>query len=113
MEDHIVVLVTVPSRESGTDIARTLLERKLAACVNIVPSIKSLYTWEEELCTDDEVLLLIKTRRPLFEAELVPAVQEVHPYDIPEIVALPIVAGSREYLDWIDVEVPGANRERP
>lgn len=72
--------------------------------MNIVPSVTSLYIWDGELCSDEEVLLVIKTTGAAFD-DLVAGVQAVHPYDVPEIIALPIVAGSRDYLGWIDVVV--------
>jgi periplasmic divalent cation tolerance protein len=101
-QSFIVVLITVPSRETGQVIANLLLERKLAACVNIISPITSIYTWEGQPHTDEEALLIIKTRLDLFEERLIPAVQAVHPYDVPEIIALPILMGSRKYLDWMD-----------
>lgn len=101
MEKYLVALVTAPSSQVATDIARTLLERKLTACVNIASPIGSLYIWHGELCSDEEVLLVIKTRSAVFD-ELAAAVRAVHPYDVPEIIALPIVAGFQDYLDWID-----------
>jgi periplasmic divalent cation tolerance protein len=106
MEEHFVVLVTAPSRGVGKDIARALLEQRLAACVNVVPSIASLYTWEGELCSEEEVLLVIKSTGAAFD-RLAAAVRDAHPYDVPEIIALPIVAGSQGYLDWIDEVVEG------
>jgi periplasmic divalent cation tolerance protein len=101
MKEYIVVLVTAPSKDVGRDVALALLEQKLAACVNVVPSIASLYTWEGELRSDEEVLLVIKTVAAAFDA-LTAAVRAVHPYEVPEIIALSIVAGSQDYLDWID-----------
>jgi len=100
MKAYLIALVTVPSTDVGNDVARTLLDRKLAACVNIVPSISSFYMWEGEVCVDEELLLIIKTTESTFE-ELVSAVKDVHPYDVPEIIALPLAAGSKDYLDWI------------
>jgi periplasmic divalent cation tolerance protein len=105
MGEYIVVLITAPSKEIGTTIAKTLLEQKLAACVNVVSPINSLYTWKGETCSDEEVLLVVKTKAAIFEDKFVPAVQAVHPYDVPEIIALPIIMGSKSYLDWIDAEV--------
>lgn len=101
--NYIVALVTVPSEEVGTAVAQVLLDRKLTACVNIVPAVNSLYVWEGELCSDDELLLVIKSKAALFD-ELASVVQDAHPYDVPEIIALPIVAGSQDYLDWIEEE---------
>jgi periplasmic divalent cation tolerance protein len=106
MEEYVVVLVTAPSADAGRDVAGALLERKLAACVNVVPSIASLYTWEGKLCRDEEALLVIKTTAAAFD-DLAAVVRDVHPYDVPEIIALPIVAGSQDYLDWIDEVVEG------
>jgi len=99
---HIVVLITVPSKEVGEEVANALLEQNLAACVNIVAPIRSLYTWEDKICDDEEMLLIAKSRAELFENQLVPAVQAIHPYEVPEIIALPILMGSKSYLDWID-----------
>jgi periplasmic divalent cation tolerance protein len=101
-QSFIVVLITVPTRETGQQIANLLLERKLAACVNILSPITSIFTWEGQSHTDEEALLIVKTRRDLFEDQLVPAVQAAHPYEVPEIIALPILMGSRRYLDWMD-----------
>ena len=101
-KEYIIVLITTPSKEVGEKIAVALLEKKLAACVNMMAPIFSLYTWEEEINRDDEVLLIVKSRADLFESDLIPAVQAVHPYDVPEIIALPILMGSANYLAWID-----------
>ena len=84
----------------GTEIAHKLLDRKLAACVNIIPTMTSLYTWEGEVCADEELLLIIKTTKSAFD-ELASTVEEIHPYDVPEIIAVPLAAGSKDYLDWI------------
>lgn len=100
MNAYLVALVTVPSKDVGRDVARALLDRKTAACVNIVPSISSFYTWEGEVCVDEELLLIIKTTESAFD-ELASTVEDIHPYDVPEIIALPIAAGSKDYLDWI------------
>lgn len=99
---HFVVLITAPSREVGRQIADTLLEKRLVACVNIIAPIESHYLWKGERCTDEEVLLLAKTRADLFAAQLVPAVKSIHPYEVPEIIALPILMGAPDYLAWID-----------
>jgi len=96
----IVVMITVPDKDVGEKIAKELLEKKLAACVNLIPSISSIYTWEGDVCYDDEVLMIVKSRSDLFDTHLVPAVQSAHPYDVPEIIALPIQHGARSYLEW-------------
>jgi periplasmic divalent cation tolerance protein len=102
MIEPIVVLITVPSKDMGKQIARALLEQKLAACVNIISPLDSMYTWEGKICTDEEVLLVVKSRAELFENQLVPAVQAIHTYQVPEIIALPIKMGAKSYLDWIE-----------
>jgi len=99
---YIVVLITVPSKEVGKKISERLLGKKLVACVNVVGSIKSLYTWGNKVCEDDEFLLICKSKMSLFKSELVPSVNELHPYDVPEIIALPIILGNESYLDWIE-----------
>ncbi|MFC1997139.1 divalent-cation tolerance protein CutA [Chloroflexota bacterium] len=98
---YLTVFVTAPSTEEGGKIARTLVSEKLAACVNIVPGITSIYTWDAEVCEDNEVLLIIKTRADLFDS-LSTTVQKEHPYEMPEVIALPISAGAASYLSWID-----------
>ena len=102
--DFIVVLITVPSLEVGERIAARLLEKNLAACVNILPGVTSIYAWKGAVQKDQELLLVVKTRAELFHDRLVPAVKAVHPYEVPEIIALPLVLGSPNYLDWIAAE---------
>ncbi len=102
VNEYIIVLITTPNQETSEMIANTLLDKKLAACVNMIGSIFSFYTWEGDINRDEEMLLVVKSRAELFESELVPAVQAVHPYEVPEIVALPILMGSANYLAWID-----------
>ncbi len=101
IHDAIVVLITVPSKQVGERIAETLLEQKLAACVNIIPGISSIYSWKESISRDEEVLLIVKSRAELFEDRLLPAVRAIHPYEVPEIISLPVVMGFPGYLDWI------------
>ncbi len=98
-----VVLVTAPSRDEAVAIARSLVEAKLAADVNIFP-IHSVYTWGGELCADDEWQLIIKTDLAKFEA-LEAKVREVHSYEVPEVVALAIASGSAPYLQWMSEQV--------
>ena len=97
--DYCLVLVTAASEVEGATIAKSLLTEKLAACVNIAP-VQSFYTWQGEMQQDQEWQLLIKTRYSLVE-RLTVRVQRLHSYDVPEIVALPILAGSSAYLNWI------------
>ncbi|PON70502.1 Divalent ion tolerance protein [Trema orientale] len=96
----IVVYVTVPNKEEGKKLAESIVKEKLAACVNRVPGIESVYQWEGKVQTDSEELLIIKTRQSLLEA-LTKHVEENHPYDVPEVIALPINGGSTPYLEWI------------
>lgn len=95
----VVVMVTTPSKEMGEAIAQALVKEQLAACVNLLP-IHSIYTWEGEVNSEDEWQLLIKTDKGAFPA-LEKRIGELHSYDVPEIIALPIVAGSQPYLQWI------------
>lgn len=101
---YILVLITVPSAEVGEAIAQALLDQRLAACVNRLEPVHSFYTWEGKQTRDQELLLLVKSRADLFADRLVPAVKALHPYDVPEIIALPVVMGSQDYLDWIEEE---------
>lgn len=101
MTDKIVVLVTCGSRKESRKIARALVKRRLAACVNeIAAPVRSVYRWKGKVETAEEFLLLIKTTKRRF-AGLRAAILELHGYDVPEIIALPVVEGSRAYLDWI------------
>ncbi len=98
---HILVLCTCPSQSEADAIATALLEERQAACVNRLPGIKSLYRWEGRVTHDDEILLLIKTTALRFE-HLEQTIKALHPHETPEIIAIPIVAGSAEYLRWIE-----------
>lgn len=97
----ILVLCTAPDGEVGATLARGLVEAKLAACVNIVPGLRSFYVWKGAVHHEPEVQLLIKTRRARF-GELSAWIDANHPYEVPEIVALPIEAGSKSYLGWLE-----------
>ena len=99
--EYIIVLITCPNKEVSEKVANALLEKKLAACVNMMTPVTSLYTWGGEINRDQEMLLIVKSRAELFERDLVPAVKAVHPYDVPEIIALPIIMGSEDYLGWM------------
>jgi periplasmic divalent cation tolerance protein len=98
--DTIVVLITTPSREDAESIGRYLVESRLAACVNILPTMISIFRWEGKLCEASESLLIVKTRSEQFDL-LSQEVRARHRDTVPEIIALPIVQGSRDYLDWI------------
>ncbi len=108
MEDQaIVVLVTAPDLETGREIGRILVEKKLAACVNILSPVNSLFTWEGKLNDEQEGLLIIKSRLSIFQDRLLPAIIELHPYQVPEVLALPVLAGNPAYLDWISESTAG------
>ena len=98
--EPIVVLITVPDEKAARKLAKPLVEEGLAACVNIVPGVRSIYRWEGKTCDEPELLLVVKTRRACFEA-LERRVRELHPYSVPEVIALPVVEGSAPYLDWV------------
>jgi periplasmic divalent cation tolerance protein len=98
--EHVVVLVTAPP-DRAPDLARRLVEEKLAACVNILPGARSIYAWKGELCDDSEALLVIKTRAARFDA-LRARVVALHPYEVPEVIELPILDGHAPYLKWLD-----------
>jgi periplasmic divalent cation tolerance protein len=101
MSDHVVVLCTVGRAEDAETIARALVDERLAACVSVVPTVLSIYRWKGAVEREEERLLIIKTRRARFE-ELRAAIVARHPYEVPEIVALPLEAGHAPYLAWID-----------
>jgi periplasmic divalent cation tolerance protein len=103
MTDAVIVLVTTPSPERAAELARTLVEERLAACGNVVPGLRSIYRWEGKVQDDAEALLVLKTTRARFEA-LRDRVLALHPYDVPEVLALAVEAGSAAYLAWIAAE---------
>lgn len=97
----ILVLITASSAEEAENIAKSLVEDKLVACVNIIPQIKSIYWWEEKICNDEEVMLISKTKQSLFTA-VMDRVKALHSYEVPEIISFPISEGSPDYLKWIE-----------
>lgn len=103
MTPAIVVLVTVGSEQEAETIATALLEERLAACVNVTSPVRSLYRWEGRIADDREWQMVIKTQARLFEA-LATRVRALHSYDLPEIIALPVLAGTTDYVDWIQNE---------
>ena len=103
-----MLLCTCP-QELADSIADAILKDRLAACVNIVPGIRSKYWWEGEINTDGESLLIMKTRDELV-ADLIARIKEVHPYEVPEVIAFQIKEGNAEYLRWIDEETGQHNR---
>ena len=101
--NYIVVFITVKDPEEAQKIAKALLKRRQAACVNIVAEVASHFWWKDKLDSTKESLLIAKTKESLLP-ELIKSVKKIHSYSIPEIIAVPIVGGSRDYLEWIDSE---------
>lgn len=99
--NELVVFITAPDENEAADIAKALVEAKLAACVNIIKSIRSIYRWEGAIEDAQEVLMVVKTQRRHFSA-LSAKVRERHSYSVPEIIALPITEGSEDYLKWLN-----------
>jgi len=96
-----IVFNTCPDQETAQDIASQLVELQLAACVNIIPSIESIYRWQDKIESATEYLLIIKTQTDCY-TELENTIQALHPYELPEVVAVPIETGLPAYLDWIN-----------
>jgi periplasmic divalent cation tolerance protein len=103
MTEYILVFVTAPSAEEANVLATALVEQRLVACANIVPNIRSVFWWKEAIETEQEVLVMFKSTSALFPA-IVEAVKSLHRYEVPEIIAMPIVLGSEDYLAWISAE---------
>lgn len=102
-DDTRIVYVTCPDPQTGENIAGRLVDERLAACVNVVPGLRSIYRWRGSIEVDDEVLLLIKTTAARFDS-LRERVRELHPDEVPEIVATPVVQGFDDYLQWVHDE---------
>lgn len=106
MTDLLVVLSTFPSADKAAEVADVLIDERLAACVNLVPGLTSIYRWKGGVARDAEVLAMIKTTKGLFAA-LSERLRKLHPYELPEIVALDVEAASPDYLAWVKAEVTG------
>ncbi len=100
----LVVLCTCPDEEKARQIGAALVERQVAACVNVIPGLRSIYRWQGEVHDEAEVLAVIKTTREAYP-RLEQALLELHPYEVPEVLALPVAAGSAAYLDWLRGEL--------
>lgn len=101
----VAVLCTFPNAEDAASIARRLVEERLVACVNLVPGVRSIYRWDGAICDDAEILGVMKTTRGQFDA-MCNRLVELHPAAVPEVLALPCVAGHLPYLDWVRAETP-------
>lgn len=100
MTDAQLVFTTLPTADAAVELARALVSEKLAACCNILPAARSIYLWENKLQDENEVLLLAKTRSDQFE-RLKARMLELHPYEVPEVIAVPVEAGYAGYLEWM------------
>ncbi len=98
--DAIVIITTVGTEEQANLIARELIARRQAACVNILPGVRSIYRWQGKICNDTELLLVIKTCRPEFDP-VAATIAELHSYDLPEILAFDVAHGEKNFLDWV------------
>ncbi len=103
--ENIVVFITASNEDEASKIARALVEGRLAGCVNIIRNIRSIYSWQGKIEDESEVLMVVKTQQSLF-GSLSEKVKELHTYTVPEIIAMPIVEGSEDYLKWLK-EVTG------
>jgi len=103
MTDAVVVLITAAKEDDAAAIANALVEGRLAGCVNIIKHIRSIYRWQGKLEDEQEVLMIVKSRKALF-SDLEKKVREIHPYTVPEIIALPIIDGFEGYLCWLSEE---------
>jgi periplasmic divalent cation tolerance protein len=100
MADEIVILITAASDDEAAKIARALVDERLAACANILPGVRSLFFWEGKTQDEREVLMVVKTRYSLLDS-IVRRVKALHSYTVPEIIALPVLGGSQDYLNWV------------
>jgi periplasmic divalent cation tolerance protein len=101
--EYTVVLITVPQTEAK-ELAMTLVQEKLVACVNIIDMVSSIYWWEGKICDDKESLLILKTKQDMVDA-LIIRTKQIHSYTVPEIIALPVISGNQDYLNWINESI--------
>lgn len=99
-DGYIVVFSTAPNGDEAARIGRAVVEEGLAACCNIIPGVRSIYTWKGAVCDEPEVMCVFKTRTPLFE-RLRNRIKELHPYEVPEVISVAVAGGLPEYLGWI------------
>lgn len=102
MNEYLLVISTVPSKDEGNAIAQKIVDERLAACVSVSSAVQSFYWWEERIANDQEFVLFIKTKASLF-SKLQERIKTLHSYQVPEIIALPVHMGSKDYLDWINL----------
>jgi periplasmic divalent cation tolerance protein len=105
--DAIIVLTTLPNADAAAELGKTLVGEALVACANVLPAVRSIYRWKEKVHDESEVLVLLKTRQDQFE-RLKARILELHPYEVPEVVAVRVEQGHQAYLDWVAKEsAPG------
>jgi periplasmic divalent cation tolerance protein len=109
MTDKILVISTCAAEADAERLARALLDARLAGCVNVVPGVRSFYRWKGEIESAGEFLLIVKTSRDLFPA-LCAEIEKLHPYEVPELLALPVLAGAENYLTWLESNLRGAGQ---
>lgn len=101
--DIVVIYCTVPNKKLAKEITKVLMKHKLAACVSMVENVKSTFSWEGEICNETEVLMMIKTRRANY-GKIKLVIEDMHSYNVPEVIALPVVDCSEDYLKWLIAE---------
>lgn len=108
--EYVVILVTAGSEEEGRKIAKRLLKEKCAACINIISRVDSHFLWKGKIERVNEALLVVKTKKPYLK-KVTKLVKELHSYEVSEVIALPIIGGNKNYLDWIERELKGGKNE--
>ena len=103
----IIVFVTVPGLREGSRISKAILTSRLAACVNVIPGVQSMYQWKGKIVREKEAMLVMKTTRARYQ-KLEQKIKQLHPYEVPEVIAMPLICGSPQYIGWVTREV--ANR---
>lgn len=101
---YIVIFITAPNKKEANFIAQELIKRRLAACVNIVDKIESIFWWQDKISKAGEILLIVKSKKSKLN-KIIKQVKSIHSYEVPEIIALPIVGGNKDYLEWLDDSV--------
>ena len=101
--DAVVIFCTVPNKNEAKKISNALLNENLAACISIIDKVESTFSWNSEICNEKEILLIIKTKKELFD-KIESVIKAFHSYNVPEIIALPIILSSKDYLSWIENE---------
>ena len=100
----IIVFVTVPGLREGSRISKAILTSRLAACVNVIPGVQSIYKWKGKIVQEKEAMLVLKTTRPRYR-KLEQKIKQLHPYEVPEVIAIPLIFGSPQYIEWVTREV--------